>query len=102
MNQQKLEVNKNGTFFNGRLATFEIDFDDSDTFGAYRKAEAYCNEFGYSTGSISSPLPTAIKKGDYHVAKWKNLTRKEIESIDGVILADSFREGPVKLLLFQS
>jgi hypothetical protein len=75
-----------------------ITFDNRGTFVAYNAACDWLTERGFSHGSMSRPFPTAIKKGDFHIAKWKNLTAAERRDIDGTIEGD-FREGPVTVNL---
>ena len=79
----------------------EILFNEHGDFMAYRSAEAWAKEHGYSSGSMCSPEPTALFKGDHYVAKWRNLNKKERESVDGVITGE-YRNGPVKITLYEA
>lgn len=78
-----------------------ITFNNSGTFAAYHAACAWLKENGFSYGSMSGFLPTAIKRGDWAIAKWKNLTAQERRDIDGTIEGD-FREGPVVVKLSEA
>ena len=42
--------------------------------------------------------PVPVRGGDFIIAKWKNLTRKEIAQLDGKI-DGNYREGPVTVTL---
>ena len=42
--------------------------------------------------------PVAVLKGDWLIAKWKNLTKKEIAQLDGMV-DGNFRDGPVTVTL---
>lgn len=80
----------------------EIVFKATGTvFMAYREAEYWCKQNGYSYGSMCHPQPTAIFKGDVYVAKWKNLTSKERNSVDGIITGDDYREGDITIILYE-
>ena len=68
---------------------------DPDTFRAYHDAERWAAEQGYSVGRMCSPSPTGIKKGNYDIAKWRNLSAADMTLMDGVIVGDNFRDGPV-------
>lgn len=76
-----------------------IEFSEQVPFSAYSAACAWLDERGFSYGSMSSPFPTAIKKGDIEIARWKNLTDRERADVDGVIEGE-FREGPVSIKLY--
>jgi len=81
----------------------KLIFEDTEDFAAYHRAESWCHENGYSTGSMCAPLPTAIKKGDYNISKWKNLSKAEIKAIDGTIktIGIDFRSGPIELTIYE-
>ena len=72
---------------------------------AYRRAEQWAKENGYSVGSMCSPMPTALFKGDFNVAKWRNLSGKEQKQVDGIITSDgvhgSYRSGPVRIIIYK-
>jgi hypothetical protein len=70
-------------------------------FAAYHAAEKWLKENGYSYGSMCSPEPTAIMKGDIHIAKWRNLSAKERAEVHGKITTESdFRNGPIIVTIF--
>lgn len=69
-------------------------FDEKGTFAAYNAAKKWLKENGYSYGSSCANAPTAIMKGDWCIAKWRNLTGDEIKQLDGKIVGE-MREGPV-------
>lgn len=74
------------------------EFKSEETFGAYHEAEEYCKALGVSVGRMCHPLPTGLAKGEFDIAKWKNLSAEDKTLLDGVIVGD-FREGPVKVYL---
>jgi hypothetical protein len=75
-------------------------FENERTFEAYNDACKWLKENGYSYGSMCSPAPTAIVKGNYYIAKWRNLTTKERNEVDGTITGD-FRNGPVTVEVYE-
>lgn len=77
----------------------EIKFTQTETFEAYREACAWLDKNGYSYGSMCNPLPTGILKGDFIIAKYRNLTKNEISELDGTITGN-YRNGPVTIKLF--
>lgn len=91
----------------GREVKQKKQFNLEETFHAYWAAETWLTKNGYGFGSMSSPHPTAITKGDYSESmlpqKWKNFNKRGRDSVHGVIVADtsSFRTGPVTIYLFE-
>lgn len=69
-----------------------ITFTGEATFEATRKAEAWCEERGLSVAPSDRMHMRGILRGDYLIAKWHNLTKKEISQLDGVL--HDCREGP--------
>lgn len=57
---------------------FTKTFNETGTFRALYAAEAWLAAHGYSCGSTCRDMPSGILKGDFVIAKWNNLTRKEI------------------------
>lgn len=70
------------------------EFNHVGTFEAYWAAEAWCQENGISVAPMCYPYPTGLMRGNFSIAKYKNLTQKEIRTLDGTITGD-FRDGPV-------
>lgn len=81
----------------------EIEFNDKGTFMAWYAATKWASDNGYSCGSMCAPQPTALFKVDALVAKWRNLSKKERESADGIILPvyGCYREGPLKIIIYE-
>ncbi|WP_426113486.1 hypothetical protein [Pseudomonas sp. DSP3-2-2] len=77
---------------------FTKTFTEPGTFQALYAAQKWLDENGYSYGPGSAMHPVPVLKGDFIIAKWKNLTRKEIAQLDGKI-DGNFREGPVTVTL---
>lgn len=69
-------------------------FDEKGTFAAYNAAKKWLKENGYSYSPSCANAPIAIMKGNYNIAKWKNLTDDEIKQLDGKVVGE-MREGPV-------
>src|SRR3546814_4375627 len=76
----------------------EIVFDQKGTFNALEAARQWCRDNGVSYGSSCAMSPTGLLRGDYCIAKWRNLTPKERKQLDGTMSGD-MREGPVTIRL---
>lgn len=94
--------------FNGRRVKEEKIFEANGTFGAFNNARYYLKENGYSYGSTcvsrqtAECMPVAIRKGEYDLPqKWHNFSREGKAACDGVMISDDFREGSVKMILFE-
>jgi len=68
-------------------------------FTAYLAAQDWLSDRGFSYGSSCREMPTAIKKGDWLIAKWKNLTNSERKDVDG-LLQGAHRSGPITVELY--
>jgi len=77
---------------------FQKTFEAPGTFDAWHAARHWLEERGYSCSHTSAMHPVAVLKGDWQIAKWKNLTRKEIAALDGKV-DGNFRDGPVTVTL---
>ena len=77
------------------VMTFEHVY--GDDFSAYRAAEKWVSDQGWSCGSMQRGAPTLIFYGDCDVAKYRNISATErrtaIGRIEGV--GGRFRGGPV-------
>lgn len=80
------------------MSVFEKTFNQEGTFQAWYAAQDWLNTNGYSYGSSCRGQPVGVLRGDFLIAKWKNLTPKERNSLDGQVNGD-FREGPVTINL---
>lgn len=68
-----------------------------EPFTAYKAAEAWCAEQGLSVGPMSGrSSPIGLMRGQYAIAKWRNLTEQERRELDGRLTGD-FRAGPIAL-----
>jgi hypothetical protein len=76
-------------------------FIGSGTFEALNKAKDWCSENGYSYGSLQADAPIGFLKGDFQIAKWRNLSKKERDGLDGIMDAPgrTYRTGPVTITL---
>ena len=78
--------------------SFQKTFEQKGTFVAWHAACQWLRDNGYSYSSTCAVGPVAVLKGDYCIAKWRNLTRKEHSELDGTV-DGNFREGPLTLRL---
>jgi hypothetical protein len=83
-----------------RKIKHELTFFKEGAFGSYYEATGWCIENGYSYGSMCGPLPIALLKGDYNIAKWKNLTSRERQEVDGIMTGD-FISGEVTIIIYE-
>lgn len=60
---------------------------DGTAFGATYKAEKWLRDNGYSVGSSCVFSPQGVMKGDFIIAKWRNLSPKERSEMDGTLQA---------------
>ena|ERR1035437_1395387 len=72
-----------------------------DDFGAYQAACDFIVRLGYSGGSMQRGEPIGIAKGEVYISKWRNLG-PDVKELDGVMVADSFRDGDVTVYLAQN
>lgn len=77
---------------------FTKTFSNTGTFQALYAAHAWLAEHGYSFGPSCVNHPIPVLKGDFIIAKWKNLTKKEIAQLDGKV-DGNLRDGPVHIVL---
>ena len=77
---------------------FTKTFSETGTFNALSSAQSWLTNHGYSFGPSSAMKPIPVLKGDFVIAKWKNLTKKEIAMLDGQI-DGNLREGPMTVSL---
>lgn len=74
-------------------------FTDPGDWAALRAAEAWMASAGFSIGSMQAAEPMGVLRGDYLIAKWRNLSAAERAGLDGV-LEGSKRHGPVTVSLY--
>ena len=77
----------------------EIEFNQTGDFSAVNAARNWLRDRGYSIGSMCMDMPIGILKGDWSIAKWRNLTMKERKQLDGQMVSSDFRDGPVIIQL---
>ena len=75
-----------------------VCFRHEGNFAAYRAAEAWLTERGYSIGHMQRGAPCGLLHGDYDIQKWRNLSNAERAALDGTLSGD-FRNGPVTIRL---
>ena len=82
------------------MADQVITFTQEGEFKAYYAACAWCEEHGYSYGSMQRDAPIGVLKGNWIIAKWRNLTLKERQELDGTIsCVETFRKAPVHVVI---
>jgi len=74
-------------------------FNERGDFKAMYAAEKWCEQNGYSVGSSERGSPRCLMRGDWVVAKWRNLTAAERLECHGVMKGD-MRNGPVTVEVF--
>jgi hypothetical protein len=71
------------------------------TFESLYAASKWCHDNGYSYGSLCRNEPVALRKGEYDLPqKWKNMYAYQKKSVDGVMISYDFREGEVKVIIY--
>lgn len=66
-----------------------------DNFEALRAAEKWLEENGFSIAPLCGFYPVGVMKGEHCIAKWRNLTRAEIERLHGTMTSENFRNADV-------
>lgn len=80
----------------GKQLPNEKTFEGVKSFEAYRAAEAFCAELGYSVGRMQREAPVGIKQGNtWDIHKWRNLSPTDRRTLDGAIVGFDKRNGPV-------
>ena len=77
-----------------------LTFDAPGDFRAASEAEQWLRDNGYSVGWTCGPSPRGILKGEYDIAKWRNLTDDEIAELDGRMIGN-MRHGPVTITIHE-
>jgi hypothetical protein len=78
---------------------FKKVFSGIGDFKAWNECQKWLDKHGYSYGSTSCRATgVGVLKGNYCIAKMHNLTKQEIQELDGIV-DGNFRDGPVVLKL---
>lgn len=72
----------------------EIVFEGKKDFEAFYKARDFLESRGFSVGSMQGDDPIGIRRGDWDIAKWRNLSEDDMSKLDGTITGNK-REGPL-------
>jgi hypothetical protein len=75
-----------------------ITFHREEQFEAKHAAETWLASNGYSVGPTQIGGMRGVLKGDFAIAKWRNLCAEEKEQLDGTMTGD-MRHGPVTITL---
>jgi hypothetical protein len=68
-------------------------------FSAMTAAENWCKENGISVGRMQGPSPRGLLRGDFDIAKWRNLSKREKAELHGQ-MTGNMRNGPVTVEMF--
>ncbi|WP_341893791.1 hypothetical protein [Ferrovibrio terrae] len=71
-------------------------------FSAWRAAEAFLSERGFSVGSTQKGAASGILFGDFKISKWRNLSPKERNQLHGTVHALDIRSGSAVVTLRES
>ncbi len=71
---------------------------DADDWAAQTAAENWCNAMGLSLGPNDRTHKRGVLLGNFHIAKYHNLTVRERSRLHGVLYGDSRRE-PLTIML---
>lgn len=66
-------------------------------FSGHYAAVQWCHEHGVSSGSMCGAAPIALMRGDYLVAKWRNLSPQERRTAHGLMTSPNWRSGDVTI-----
>jgi hypothetical protein len=72
----------------------KLEFNESGDWKAVTAAEKWCAENGISVGTMQGASPRGLKRGEFTIAKWRNLSENDIAGLDGRMTGD-MRNGPV-------
>lgn len=76
-------------------------FTGDEAFEAFRTAEEFLANRGFSVGSMQRDDPIGVMYGDCSIAKWRNLSAMERIGLHGVIQGNK-RFGPVTVVIFDT
>lgn len=83
----------------GKAMLFEKTFTgDGTDFSAIHEAEAFARTHNLTVGPMQREYPMGLAHDASYVSKWGNLG-EDAPNLDGAIVGDSKRSGPVTLLL---
>lgn len=66
-------------------------------FSSFYEACKWLDENGYSYGSMQRGSPIGVKKGDFDISKWRNLSENDMSKLDGHMM--THREGETTLVI---
>lgn len=73
-----------------------LTFNETGDWAALRAAENWCKENNVSIGTMQAGSPRGLMRGDYQIAKWRNLDNSDKKSLDGQMTGD-MRHGPITI-----
>ena len=86
----KCDNNPKIWLFDEKMATNKLEFPNLNA------AKQWCDDTGHSYGPLCRDMPIGVLKGDWLIAKWKNLTDEERDGLHGRITTNTdWDTGPV-------
>ena len=77
-----------------------LTFTEKGDFVAYYCACGWLKKNGISYGSMQRGDPIGLKRGDFVIQKWRNLSESDKNNLDGIMTGDK-RNGPVVITLYE-
>jgi hypothetical protein len=72
----------------------KLQFNQKEDWEAVEAAEQWCKDNNVSYGTMQGDWPRGLKRGNFNIAKWRNLDGNDIKNLDGTMTGD-MRNGPV-------
>jgi len=73
---------------------------NGEDFSATHEAEAWARARGFCVGFMCSTEPRGLARDCSYIAKWRNLTADDKTLLEGVLVSDDPRHGPVRAELY--
>lgn len=84
----------------GKPVVFQKTFkNNGEDFSGINEAETFVKALGLTTGSMQRGAPIGLAKDAEYISKWDGMTREDRKQLDGLMVADSFRNGDVTVYL---
>lgn len=80
---------------------FTKDFSaPGESFAAFNAAVKWCKEQGFSVGRMCAGEPVGIRRGQFDIQKWTNMSAEDKRRLDGQIVPiGDFRDGGARVML---
>lgn len=82
----------------------KFPFHPDEQSSGLEKARTWCRENGFSYGPLCRDGRIGIRRGEFDIAKWKNLDGTDIDLLDGYIWHDGngWEKGLVMVVIFDT